>query len=142
MAMSVFLPSLWALGEGGQVPWAWLQKLAHRAVPGHLPWHLGKARGTRRGGGQCRMVEHWRQWASVAHRGGGSSRESLVSGVREIRVPSDLIPRLGDTGSPHTPRTSLRGVRVHRSSPLYLLFPLRSVPSAVPHVNYQRGRTG
>lgn len=53
MAMSVFLPSLWALGEGGQAPWAWLQKLAHRAVPGHLPWHLGKARGTRRGGGSA-----------------------------------------------------------------------------------------
>lgn len=48
--MSVFLPSLWALGEGGQSPWAWLQKLAHQAVPGHLPWHLGKARGTWRGG--------------------------------------------------------------------------------------------
>lgn len=56
---------------------------AHQAVPGHLPWHLGKA-GAGGGGGQCRMSEPWRQWASVAPRGRGSS--SVASRLRSQEI--------------------------------------------------------
>lgn len=84
------------------------------AAPGHLPWHLGKAKGK-----QLWIVELRRQWASVAPGGGGSSRVASSLWFQEIRGHSDLTPQLGDTGILPSPiqRTTLRGVRVHRSSP-------------------------
>lgn len=122
--------------------------LASETCSPGCPWPPSVAswqdRGKREGGGrQCRMSEHWRQWASVAPRGRGNSSAASSLWFQEIRVPSDTIPQLGDIGSPQAPSrvASLGGVRAHRSSPLYLLLALRSVLSAVPHMSHQIGRT-
>lgn len=123
-------PLPWAWEEGARLPGPSFRNLLTRLplaiFPGTLagPWASS--------GGSAGWL---RQWASVAPEEGGSSRAASSLWFQEIRVPLALIPWLGDTGSSRAPSraASLRGARVHRSSPLHSLLTLRSVTPPSPH---------
>ena len=71
-------------GRRAQTPWAWLQKFTHRAAPGHLPWHFGRARGRQGGSARgARSGDNGPLWPL----GRGSSREALVSDFRRSASP-------------------------------------------------------
>lgn len=85
MSMPGCLGSWWAGEEGARFPGPSFGNLLNW-LPRHLPWHLGKDRGKPRGG-QCRLVELRKQWASVPPWEGAVPGQPLGSGFRRFESP-------------------------------------------------------